>query len=80
MARQPAPLVESTVALLCLDHGLVVAGPRLTTQPPRPATAEDPLEVLLIGDSLIGSIADGFGHVTDGSAQLHWTKDVRSST
>jgi len=46
----------------------------------RPITAEDPLEVLLIGDSLIGTIADGFGRRAEGRETLSWTKDVRIST
>ena len=46
----------------------------------RPVSAAQPLEVLLIGDSLIGAIADGFGRVTDERAEVRWTKDVRIST
>lgn len=46
----------------------------------RPVSPDQPLEVLLAGDSLIGAIADGFGRVTDGNGAVHWTKDVRIST
>jgi hypothetical protein len=46
----------------------------------RPITAEQPLEVLFVGDSLIGNVADGFGRVTDGRDTLRWSKDVRIST
>jgi len=46
----------------------------------RPVSAAQPLEVLLVGDSLIGSIADGFGRVTDGRETIAWAKDVRIST
>ncbi len=46
----------------------------------RSVSAEDPLEVLLIGDSLIGEVADGFGRVTAERVEINWTKDVRIST
>lgn len=46
----------------------------------RPATADDPLQVLLIGDSLIGNIADGFGRVNGDRDTVRWDKDVRIST
>lgn len=46
----------------------------------RPVTAEAPLEVLLIGDSLIGTIADGFGRLTDGRDTIRSASDVRIST
>ncbi len=46
----------------------------------RPVTAEQPLQVLLVGDSLIGTIADGFGRRTDGRERIRWHKDVRIST
>ena len=46
----------------------------------RPITADQPLEVLLAGDSLIGAIADGFGRQTSDNALVTWHKDVRIST
>jgi hypothetical protein len=46
----------------------------------RPISAEQPLEVLLIGDSLIGAVADGFGRSTGALEHVRWTKEVRIST
>jgi len=46
----------------------------------RAITAEEPLEVLLAGDSLIGAVADGFGRQTTENDLMSWHKDVRIST
>lgn len=46
----------------------------------RAVSAAEPLEVFLVGDSLIGTIADGFGRVTDGRESVGWTKEIRIST
>ena len=46
----------------------------------RAITAEEPLEVLLAGDSLIGAVADGFGRRAAGNDLVAWQKDVRIST
>ena len=46
----------------------------------RPITAEEPLEVLLAGDSLMGAVADGFGRQTAENDLMTWHKDVRIST
>lgn len=46
----------------------------------RTITAEDPLRVHLIGDSLIGNIADGFGRLNGERNTVRWDKDVRIST
>lgn len=46
----------------------------------RTVTAAEPLQVLLLGDSLIGAIADGFGRYHDGDERVRWASDVRIST
>jgi uncharacterized protein len=46
----------------------------------RPVSAEDPLRVLLVGDSLVGAVADGYGRVVAERDDVRWTKDVRVST
>jgi uncharacterized protein len=47
---------------------------------PRPVSAEDPLRVLLIGDSLIGAVGDGFGRLMDARDDVSWGSDVRVAT
>ena len=46
----------------------------------RSVTADDPLRVLLIGDSLIGAVADGYGRTVADDAAIAWTKDVQIGT
>jgi uncharacterized protein len=46
----------------------------------RPITPDDPLEVLLAGDSLIGAIADGYGRRSADDELVVWDKDVRIGT
>ena len=46
----------------------------------RPVSVDDPLRVLLIGDSLIGAVADGYGRAVADDAAIVWTKDVQIGT
>lgn len=46
----------------------------------RPISAEDPLRVLLAGDSLIGAIAEGYGRAVAGRDEVWWHQEVRIST
>jgi uncharacterized protein len=72
-ATSPSDLADGTT-----PPSAVASEP--TVARPRPVSAEDPLRVLLIGDSLIGTVADGFGRLMDGRDDVRWVSDVRVAT
>ncbi len=68
-AREPDNAVQ--------EPGNAAQEPDRTT---RSITADAPLEVLLAGDSLMGTVADGYGRRSTDDELVDWDKDVRIST
>ncbi len=51
-----------------------------TTSRSRTISADDPLRVLLAGDSLLGAIAEGYGRSVTGRDDVRWHQEIRIST